>query len=55
MIEEGTRWGYVLSAYGASAVVIGALVLWSWVFARRARDELARMEKRVGGRRRRAG
>lgn len=52
MIAEGTRWGYVLAAYGAGAVVLGALILWTVHFSRAARRELETMERRVGGRRR---
>ncbi len=39
----------VLSAYGVTIVLLVALVVWSWVRARRVRAELRALEARRGG------
>ncbi len=44
MLEPGAHWPYVIAAYAATAVVLGALIWASWTEARRARDTLERIE-----------
>lgn len=54
-LEAGTRWPYVIAAYGVTLVIMAALVLASVVAARRARRDLERLEQMPGIRRRAPG
>lgn len=49
MLEPGANWGYVAAAYGATVVILGALVLWSLLGARRSRAALDALERRRTG------
>jgi heme exporter protein CcmD len=55
VIEAGTRWEYVIAAYAATLLIMGALVLASWLASRRARRDLERLEQMPGLRRRAPG
>jgi heme exporter protein CcmD len=48
MLEPGAHWGYVIAAYAATAVVLGALVWASVAEGRRARRALERIEAERG-------
>lgn len=52
-LAEGAHWGSVLAAYGATALILGALIAASLAASRRARRELETLE-RDSPRRRRA-
>lgn len=52
VIEAGTRWEYVIAAYGVTVVILIALVAASWLSNRRARRDLERLEQMPGTRRR---
>lgn len=54
-LAHGTRWEYVVAAYVATLIIMGALVAMSWLAARRARRDLERLEKMPGLRRRAPG
>lgn len=54
MIPAGAHWGYVLVAYGMTALIIGALVAWLIIDGRRHQRRLSELEAR-GIRRRSAG
>jgi heme exporter protein D len=53
MIPQGAHWGYVLAAYGLTAVVMAGLIAWVIVDGRRHAKMLADLEAR-GVRRRSA-
>ncbi len=53
MLEPGAHWEFVLTAYGATLLIMGLLVWASLRSARRAQRELDEMERRMQGRRRR--
>lgn len=44
-LEEGAHWGSVIAAYGATALIVGALVAASVAAARRSRRDLVAAEK----------
>jgi heme exporter protein D len=50
MPDLGTYAFWILSAYGASAVLLGALVLWVWLRGARVRRALTEAEARQEGR-----
>lgn len=53
-LPAGAHWDFVTAAYGATAVIMAALVWASLAQARRARRDLERLEGEGGPRRRRA-
>jgi heme exporter protein CcmD len=53
MLEPGAHWDFVIAAYAATAVIMGALVWASVAAARRARRDLEALENRPGAPRRR--
>lgn len=53
-LAPGAHWDYVIAAYGATAVIMAALVWASVAQARRAKRDLERLEEAGGPRRRRA-
>ncbi len=50
MPDLGTYAFWILSAYGASAVLLGALVVWVWIRGVRVRRALTEAEARQEGR-----
>lgn len=44
MLEPGAHWPYVIVAYGATVLILGALVWASWAESRRAKRALERIE-----------
>ena len=54
-LEPGTRWEYVIAAYAAAFVIMGALVAASWLASWRARRDLEALERMPGMRRRAPG
>lgn len=46
MMGLGTHAAYILAAYALAALVIGGLVLWTWLDYRTQRAALARLEAR---------
>jgi heme exporter protein CcmD len=53
MLEPGAHWSYVIAAYAATALIMGALVWASVTAGRRARRDLEALETRPGAPRRR--
>ena len=52
VIEAGTRWEYVIAAYGVTIVILLALMAASWLADYRARRDLEQLEQMPGLRRR---
>lgn len=44
VLEPGAHWGSVIAAYAVTAAILGALVWYSVVEARRARRDLERLD-----------
>ncbi|MCZ8261538.1 MAG: heme exporter protein CcmD [Beijerinckiaceae bacterium] len=53
MIGPGTHAGFILAAYAATAIILGGVILASWLSLRAARARLGRLEALFpeGGRR----
>jgi heme exporter protein CcmD len=47
VLAEGAHWGSVVAAYAATAAILGALVWYSVMEARRARRDLERLDARM--------
>lgn len=44
MIELGRHWEFIAAAYAGSFVLIGALIIWTVLEARRARNRVEELE-----------